>query len=122
MKFQKTIYQNIARTLLCLVALGAVSVLASCYEPSPLYGTFSDNQGNSISLMDDGTYSAKIVDSTGVKKNYEGTYTVLENIITFSTSSGGSINSEWDIRGNMLYITWTDDTGATLNLTLYKTA
>lgn len=108
--------------LLVLVSLFCVTVITSCYEPSPLYGGFGDNQGNTIQMFDDGTYSAKIVDSNGVVQNYQGTYTVLENIISFSTNTGATINSEWDVRGNILYITWTDANGVTLNLSLYRTA
>ncbi len=108
--------------LFALTIMAAACFFTGCYEPSPLYGAFADNQGNKITLMDDGTYSATIVDSRGDKKMYQGSYTVLENVISFTTSAGGAINSEWDVRGNMLYLTWTDETGATLSLTLYKTA
>ena len=38
----------------------------------------------------------------------------------FVTSSGHQRVTEWDIRGNMLYINWTDDAGKSVPLTLYK--
>lgn len=96
----------------------AAAIISSCYKPSPLYGAWADNAGNKISFADDGTFSATIVDSNKDKKTYSGNYTVIENIISFSKNDG-SINSEWDIRGGMLYLTWFDSYGEAISLTLY---
>jgi len=97
------------------------TTLASCYTPSPLYGAWSDNAGNKISFADDGTFSATIVDTNGDIQNYSGDYSVVENIISFSKDDG-SINSEWDVRGGILYLTWFDAYGEAISLTLYHTA
>ena len=94
------------------------ALCVSCYKPSPIYGAWSDNAGNKISFADDGSFSATIRDTNGDTKNYSGNYTVIENIISFSKDDG-SINSEWDIRGGLLYLTWFDSYGAQINLTLY---
>ena len=93
-------------------------LFVSCYQPSPLYGAWSDNSGNKISFADDGSYSATIIDSNQSKHTYSGSYAVIENVITFSKDDG-SINSEWDIRGGMLYLTWFDSFGEAIRLTLY---
>ena len=95
-----------------------IGTLASCYQPSPLYGSWADNIGNKISFADDGSFNATIIDSNKTKQNYSGSYTVLENVINFSKEDG-SINSEWDIRGGILYLTWFDSYGDPINLTLY---
>lgn len=112
-------FMNLAKiaksSILFFIMLCALT-LVSCYTPSPLYGTFSDNLGNSITFIQDGTYVATIGGN-----NFEGTYVVLENVVTFSQSTGDVINSEWDIRGNILYITWTLNSGTT-ELSLYRTA
>ena len=64
---------------------------------------------------------AKINDvASGQKVTTEGSYTVLLNVISFVTSSGYQRVSEWDIRGNMLYLTWVDENMNEFPLTLYK--
>jgi hypothetical protein len=100
--------------LLGLVALGFV---LACKEPSPLYGTWADNQGNSFSFFDDDTFNSKVV-----SVNYEGTYSLLLNTLTLNcTDAGLRIVTEWDIRGNILYLDWpTADKEKPLFLKLYK--
>ena len=103
-----------------LLVLSAILFLASCQiQPNPLVGTWADNQGNTITLLADNTFLAKIT-SSGKESTIEGNYNVLLNVITFVTSSGHQRVTEWDIRGNMLYINWTDDVGNSIPLTLYK--
>ncbi|MCR4925158.1 MAG: hypothetical protein K5917_02595 [Clostridiales bacterium] len=104
-----------------LFGTAAAAFFSACYSPSPLYGAWADNAGNKISFSDDGSFSATIMDSNGDKKNYSGNYSVVENILTFSKDDG-SINTEWDIRGGMLYLIWTDSYGTQLSLTLYHSA
>ncbi len=96
-------------------------IFSSCYTPSPLYGTWTDNDGNKLMFMDDGTFNAKIVDASGTPIIYEGNYTVIDNIINFSITSPGSFTrvGEWDIRGAILYITFE---GKDKALILYHTA
>lgn len=93
----------------------------SCYTPSPLYGTWVDNKSNQIVFKSDGTYSATISISS-ISNTYSGTYTVLQNALTFTKENGDSSVTEWDIRGDMLYLNWTDNYGTTMSLTLYKTS
>ena len=103
-----------------LLVLSATLFLASCQiQPNPLVGAWADNQGNTLTLLADNTFLAKIT-SSGKESTIEGNYNVLLNVITFVTSSGHQRVSEWDIRGNMLYINWTDDAGNSIPLTLYK--
>ncbi len=94
------------------------ALFSACYQPSPLYGSWADNAGNKISFTSDGSFTATIVDSEKNKQTYSGSYTVIENIISLSKDDG-SINTEWDIRGGLLYLTWTDSYGEQINLTLY---
>lgn len=97
------------------------ALFGACYQPSPLYGAWSDNAGNKISFSDDGSFTATIIDTNKTKKSYSGSFTVIENVISFSKDDG-SINSEWDIRGGILYLTWFDSYGAAISLTLYHSA
>lgn len=111
--------KNIKKTLEWLIFLELILLFAGCYVPSPLYGTWADNNGNKISFVSDGTFVATITDlNTKEKTVTQGDYTVIDNVICFSTTDGVSINTEWDIRGSMLYITWTKG-GITNVMTLY---
>lgn len=111
--------KNIKKTLEWLIFAELVLLFAGCYVPSPLYGTWADNNGNKISFVSDGTFVATITDlNTKEKTVTQGDYTVIDNVICFSTTDGVSINTEWDIRGSMLYITWTKG-GITNVMTLY---
>lgn len=111
--------KNIKKTLEWLIFAELVLLFAGCYVPSPLYGTWADNNGNKLSFVSDGTFVATITDlNTKEKTVTQGDYTVIDNVICFSTTDGVSINTEWDIRGSMLYITWTKG-GITNVMTLY---
>jgi len=105
--------------LFLLLLLG----LSSCYLPSPLYGTWSDNDGNKIQFIDDGSFSATIKDSDNKLISYSGEWTVVDNVLIFSIKGDSTYtrNTEWDIRGAMLYLTWTAN-NTTKMLTLYHTA
>ena len=99
-------------------------LLVSCSEPHPLFGQWADNRGNTISLFEDDTFTSRITSSAGVV-NYEGSFVVLLNSLTFNCSIVGTnvnlkVVTEWDIRGNMLFIDWPRDDGGTSFLTLYK--
>lgn len=108
------------RPLFFAAVVAAVLLLASCYEPSPLYGKWTDNNGNSISFISDGTFIAKINDKTDTLITYQGDYSVIENVLVFNITSPSAttIDTEWDIRGSMLFCTWTQDS-VTRTLTLY---
>lgn len=119
----------------CAVALVAVLVVTGCYEPSPLYGAWQDNSGNTIRFVEEGKqFTAKIfykdINDLVKNKDYQGTYSVLENTLTLSytntadPSDSGSMNTEWDMRGSILYLTWTSKLSSTeepetVVLTLY---
>jgi hypothetical protein len=112
------------KKILIFTLLGAVLVcflLTACTEPSPLYGTWSDNLGNTFSFFEDDTFNAKITVAGGLKTVYEGSYSVLLNALTLScTNVDLRVVTEWDIRGNMLYLNWTNEDGVPLSMTLYK--
>ncbi len=93
----------------------AAFVFVACYVPSPLYGTWADNNGNKITFISD----------AGTRKSFSGDYSTVDNVLTFSYQWEGvsySMNTEWDIRGSLLYCTWTFDGNQTVKLTLYHTA
>lgn len=102
--------------------ISIIFCFSACYEPCPLYGTWADNQGSKIVFINDFTFTATITDSTNVKTIYDGDYNVLANSLVFTTSSGRTMVTEWDIRGNMLYLFWTDEDKELTAMTLYKTA
>lgn len=125
MKSIKKIFWAI--TVIC--AFFASFLLSSCYEPSPLYGKWADDYGNYVTFTSDGTFVAKIYTEPQDEKseiNYQGEYSVIDNVLVFNVSEkdgeavSETINTEWDIRGSMLYLTWTNaSNNKTLNLTLY---
>ena len=101
-----------------------MSVLfCSCYTPNPLYGTWTDNDGNKIQFIDDGTFSATIKDSANQLISYSGEWAVVDNVLIFTIKGDSSYsrNTEWDIRGSMLYLTWTANNNTKM-LTLYHTS
>jgi hypothetical protein len=103
---------------------GAVFLLfAACPEPNPLYGTWSDNLDNTFSFYEDGTFNARIT-SGGTDKRYEGNYSVLLNVLTLSCTTPPDLRvvTEWDIRGNLLYLDWANEDKVSLSMTLYKIA
>lgn len=102
------------------IILAATLFIVSCYTPSPLYGTWSDNTGNKIIFYAEGNFDAWILDSENNQEKKSGSYTVIDNVIVF-TFDGGTTNSIWDLNGATLKITWTSD-GTTKNLVLYHTA
>ena len=114
--------KNNKRAIITLLTIFTILILSSCYTPSPLYGTWNDNIGNKITFISDGTFTAKILDQYGQEISYDGDYTVIDNVLIFNTQSGKVINTEWDIRGSLLYITWTIKDNETISLTLYHTA
>ena len=124
MKNEKKTYFNKPALICILVAtfIGLSTIFTSCYEPSPLYGTWVDNQGNKITFINDGTYNAFIYNDSNVKKSDSGNYSVIENTLTFSVEGGSSVVTEWDIRGSMLYITWAQPDTTNKSLTLYHTS
>lgn len=112
MKNKKTLY-------IILITILAGFMLFSCAEPSPFYGTWADNSGNSITFGAEGEFSASIKNASDELISYTGTYTVLQNALYLQTDLL-NIVSEWDIRGSMLYIEWTDADKVSQKLTLYK--
>jgi len=88
----------------------------SCVEPAPLYGAWADNRGNTISFLDDDTFNAKISGEF-----YSGRYTLLLNTMTINCNEIElQIVTEWDIRGNILYLHWITANGDKLSLELFK--
>lgn len=99
--------------------------LSSCTTPNPLTGTWADNSGNQLTLAADNTFSAKMYSVSTDEETtlYEGVYSIQLNAITFTiTTPEKRVVSEWDIRGNILYLYWTDDIGETKLIELYKIA
>ena len=63
--------KNIKNTFITLATIFTIFTLASCYTPSPLYGTWNDNLGNKITFISDGTFVAKILDQYKQAITYE---------------------------------------------------
>ena len=104
------------RMFFSLCALCVCGVFFSCVPSSPLFGTWSDNLGNKITFSSDMSYTAtiavdRVLDEDGKVLGYNtitysGTFSVAENVISLSTEYG-TIVTEWDIRGSILYLDWT---------------
>lgn len=101
--------------IIAFVFVLLAGIFVSCDAPSPLFGTWSDNIGNQMVLINDGTFSATV---NGV--DYDGSFTTITNAITFKSSNGMTIVSEWDLRGSMLYLTWRS-INSEVSLTLFRT-
>lgn len=99
------------------------TLFISCYTPSPLYGTWTDNDGNKIQFMDDGTFTANISNTDESITNYTGTWTTVDNVLIFSIAGDTtySRNTEWDLQGARLNLTWTAN-GSTKILVLWHTS
>lgn len=124
--------KKICGAFFALCGLALLSAFFSCYTPSPLYGTWSDNLGNKIIFSNDNSYTSVIVVNSVYEdgnllitetETYEGSFSVVENVLSLSTEYG-LIVTEWDIRGSILYIDWTmpseyQDSGEVKHLKLY---
>lgn len=105
--------------LLNIFAILLACILFGCTSPSPFIGTWADNSGNTITFGLEGEFNASIKNASDDSISYTGTYTVLQNAL-YLESDALSIVTEWDIRGSMLYIEWTDADKFSQKLTLYK--
>ena len=114
-------HETLLKRIALVLAVSGGILFIACMEPVPLYGKWADNRGDSISFFDDSSFVAIIVyPQDGTKKTYEGSWSILLNSLTLTcTNADLQIVSEWDIRGNMLYLEWASDAGS-LPLTLYK--
>lgn len=105
---------------LIIILCTAAAVFCACTLPSPLYGTWEDNMGNKLTFVNDGNFIAKLKNRDSFVV-YEGSYTVIDNVIAFTLSDGRKFVSEWDIGGTVLKLDWS--TGKeNVTVTLYKTA
>ena len=106
-----------------LSAVVLTILFSSCYTPNPLYGTWTDNDGNKIQFIDDGTFTATIKDSDTQLVSYSGDWSTVDNVLIFNIKGDSSYsrNTEWDMRGAMLFLTWTANNNTKV-LTLYHTA
>ena len=105
-------------------------ILFSCYTPNPLYGTWEDNNGNTFTFQQDYSFTSKVSMNNKIY-SYTGTWQVLDNVISFAvqsvsvdgseeTSVSKTIITEWDLRGSILYLSWTEENISHL-MTLYHT-
>ena len=112
--------KNIKSILITLTVLVFINLFTSCYTPSPLYGTWDDNEGNTITFLSTGEFNAKIKNAVDEIIEYKGTWNCLENVIIIKTESGASFKFEWDVRGAILILWWPDtDNNKDLELRLY---
>lgn len=123
MKQIRNLFTNKKAIISSLVLALVTLLFISCYTPNPLYGTWTDNDGNSIQFQADGSFNASILNSSSEAIEYQGTYDVIDNVLIFHITGDKeySRNTEWDIRGAMLYLTWTAN-NVTKSITLYHTA
>lgn len=116
MKTKKTVIT------LSVLALLFAGLFSSCYTPNPLYGTWTDNIGNTLTIRGDGTFSSTITNSMGNQVQYAGSWSCFENVLSFVKDTGAKFNTEWDVRGAILSLTWVDDKNVSLSMTLYHTS
>lgn len=115
-------YGRFLTGLLVLTFVGLVSsFLVSCYIPSPLYGVWMNDQKDSLTINSGSPmeFTASFYDEKGSAVLYSGTCITKDNVIIFTIDGGGMKMTEWDIRGNILYLTWTDEFNRSRTLKLY---
>lgn len=102
-------------------------LFTSCYIPSPLYGTWQDNNNNRIIFNTDGTFTAQVAYNSE-SYEYSGSYTVIDNVLIFnivtsddeSTATPTTKLREWSLSGAILKLhKWKDDDTDASELTLY---
>lgn len=121
-KNEKNVTDRKIPAMVLALAFALAFMIFGCYTPSPLYGTWVDNSGNTIRFQSDYTFSAKMKTSSG-SEAVQGTYSLHNNVITFDVENPSyTVVSEWDIRGSILYLTWKSSGDETLSLTLYLSA
>lgn len=121
-KIEKNVTDRKIPAMVLALAFALAFLIFGCYTPSPLYGTWVDNSGNTIRFQSDYTFSAKMKTSSG-SEAVQGTYSLHNNVITFDVENPSyTVVSEWDIRGSILYLTWKSSGDETLSLTLYLSA
>ena len=104
-----------------VLAIAVLTLFLSCEEPSPLYGSWADNKGNTFSFFDDNTFNAKVVRPGFPAQNYNGNFSLLMNVLTLDCSNIElRVVTEWDIRGNILYLDWTSAENQSMSLALFK--
>ncbi len=116
---------DFGKMLFAIVVVLFAAVLTGCYTPSPLYGTWVDSStNNSLVIQSSGEFVARIQGDSGTTTTYQGTYTVIDNTLIFLVTDPSSytVPTEWDVRGSILYCTWTTEDEESINLTLYHTA
>jgi len=110
--------------LITIIAL-ASALFMGCYTPSPLYGTWTDNPGNTIILNEDYTFEASIYDTSDTSISYSGSWSTIDQVLLFTvTNEDGSSykrNTEWEVKGAILKLSWTVGEN-TKQLILYHTA
>jgi hypothetical protein len=111
------------RTAGFILLAGLIFGVISCTEPDPLYGTWQDNGGNLIIFRDSGAFTAKVRDpENSGSEEFSGFFSVSKNSLSFdiTTPAVRTLVTEWDIRGSMLYLYWTDEGEDSRLMTLYK--
>lgn len=122
---KKNTAKKIILTLALIVSALFITVISSCYIPNPLYGTWSDSNGDQyITILEDGTFTARITNSDLTSTDYTGEWTTVDNILILSIK--GSVNYQrnvvWSLNGAILYLDWTSEDNTQKSVTLYHTA
>ena len=121
--------RNTAKKIILILALVVsalfITAISSCYIPNPLYGTWSDSNGDQyITILEDGTFTARITNSDLTSTDYTGEWTTVDNILILSIK--GSVNYQrnvvWSLNGAILYLDWTSEDNTQKSVTLYHTA
>ncbi|MCR4790655.1 MAG: hypothetical protein K5839_06210 [Treponemataceae bacterium] len=84
-----------------LIILTLSICLVGCSSTDPFVGIWSDSAGNTITLNENLSYTATI--------NGEftsGSYEMYYNTLILTNDTTGEVDAvEWDVRGNVLYLT-----------------
>ena len=95
------------------ILAGLLLILAGCYTPSPLYGTWQEGSGTTTFVFSpDGSFSMSIK-STAETSTDTGTWQTIDNVLILRFDEK-SYMFEWEIRGAILHLTLDEDNNYTL--------
>ena len=87
-----------------------LSVFVGCSSSTLLIGTWSNENGDTLEIVEDGTFNSEI-EVGGVSEQLTGTWNWKEgsDLINFICENGNVLLSSFEVNGGILTILWAPD-------------